>query len=210
MRGVSSFEVPISFTRTYSVQKESFVKKRTAFIAATLSAAMAFSAAPAVAETTDESNASTDTGTNNDGDTTSGNDDTTSETGDDNGKTKPAPPKDKDGDEDNGKTKPAPNKPGKDKDEDEEEEENPNALDPTKGKWDNGGASSEAGKEGPFGSSGLNRISNYTQSNQFKSISTIVALISGVITVGSQVAALIISVSPTAKAQFDNFLRSLR
>jgi len=176
------------------VQKESFVKKRTAFIAATLSAAMAFSAAPAVAETTDESNASTDTGTNNDGDNTSGNDDTTSETGDDNGKTKPAP-----------------NKPGKDKDEDEEEEEeNPNALDPTKGKWDNGGASSEAGKEGPFGSSGLNRISNYTQSNQFKSISTIVALVSGVITVGSQVAALIISVSPTAKAQFDNFLRSLR
>ncbi|MGV0432405.1 hypothetical protein [Corynebacterium sp. 20_84] len=186
------------------------MKKRTAFIAATLSAAMAFSVAPAVAETTDVSNASTDTGTNNDGDTTSGNDDTTSETGDDKGKTKPAPPKDKDGDDDNGKTKPAPNKPGKDKDEDEEEEENPNALDPTKGKWDNGGASSEAGKEGPFGSSGLNRISNYTQSNQFKSISTIVALISGVITVGSQVAALIISVSPTAKAQFDNFLRSLR
>ena len=169
------------------------MKKRTAFIAATLSAAMAFSAAPAVAETTDKSNASTDTGTNNDGDNTSGNDDTTSETGDDNGKTKPAP-----------------NKPGKDKDEDEEEEKNPNALDPTKGKWDNGGASSEAGKEGPFGSSGLNRISNYTQSNQFKSISTIVALISGVITVGSQVAALIISVSPAAKAQFDNFLRNLR
>ena len=192
MWGVSSFEVPISFTRTYSVQKESFVKKRTAFIAATLSAAMAFSAAPAVAETTDESNASTDTGTNNDGGATSENDGTTSETGDDNGKTKPAP-----------------NKPGKDKDEDEEEEENPYALDPTKGKWDNGGASSEAGKEGPFGSSGLNRISNYTQSNQFKSISTIVALVSGVITVGSQLAALIITVSPTAKAQFDNFMRSL-
>ena len=190
------------------MQKESFVKKRTAFIAATLSAAMAFSAAPAVAQAADESNTSADTGTNNDGDTTSGNDDTTSETGDDSGKTKPAP-KDKDEDDDSGKTKPAPNKPGKDKDEDEEEEENPNALDPTKGKWDNGGASSEAGKEGPFGSSGLNRISNYTQSNQFKSISTIVALVGGVITVGTQLAALIITVSPTAKAQFDNFMRSL-
>lgn len=92
--------------------------------------------------------------------------------------------------------------------ENEADEENDKALDPTKGLWDNNGASSESGKDGIFGSSGLNRADKYFKSNQFKTISMIVSVIAGVITVGSQLAAIIISVSPTAKAQFEAFMKN--
>lgn len=92
--------------------------------------------------------------------------------------------------------------------ENEADEENDNALDPTKGLWDNNGASSESGKDGIFGSSGLNRADKYFKSNQFKTISMIVSVIAGVITVGSQLAAIIISVSPTAKAQFEALMKN--
>lgn len=90
----------------------------------------------------------------------------------------------------------------------EADEENDKALDPTKGLWDNNSVSSESGKDGIFGSSGLNRADKYFKSNQFKTISMIVSVIAGVITVGSQLAAIIITVSPTAKAQFEAFMKN--
>ncbi|MCT1451469.1 hypothetical protein M3G18_00825 [Corynebacterium sp. p3-SID1145] len=92
--------------------------------------------------------------------------------------------------------------------ENEADEENDKALDPTKGLWDNNSVSSESGKDGIFGSSGLNRADKYFKSNQFKTISMIVSVIAGVITVGSQLAAIIITVSPTAKAQFEAFMKN--
>ena len=73
---------------------------------------------------------------------------------------------------------------------------------------DENGASSESGKDGIFGSSGLTRADTYVKSNQIKTISMIVSVIAGVITVGSQLAAIIISVSPTAKAQFEAFMKN--
>lgn len=83
-----------------------------------------------------------------------------------------------------------------------------NALDPDKGLWDTNGASSDSGKQGSFGgSSGLNRLENYVNSNQFKTISIIVSAISAVITVGTQLAAIAVTVSPNAKAQFEAFLK---
>lgn len=81
-------------------------------------------------------------------------------------------------------------------------------LDPDKGIWDKNGASSERGNYGSFGRfTGLNQLENYLNSNHFKTISTIVSVIAGVITVGSQLAALIISVSPEAKAQVEQFMK---
>ena len=140
------------------------MKKRTALVAAALSAAMTFSATPAIAQTADDEivpiNSVTAAGE------------------------------------------------GTADAENEADEENDKALDPTKGLWDNNGASSESGKDGIFGSSGLNRADKYFKSNQFKTISMIVSVIAGVITVGSQLAAIIISVSPTAKAQFEAFMKN--
>ncbi len=141
------------------------MKKRTALVAAALSAAMTFGATPAIAQPADDEAAPTVAAAGE------GTADTTDET-------------------------------------DEADEENENALDPTKGLWDNNGASSESGKDGIFGSSGLNRADKYFKSNQFKTISMIVSVIAGVITVGSQLAAIIISVSPTAKAQFEAFMKN--
>lgn len=135
------------------------MKKRTALVAAALSAAMTFSATPAIAQTAAN---------------------------------EPAPAA-------------AVTAAGEGT---EADEENDKALDPTKGLWDNNGASSESGKDGIFGSSGLNRADKYFKSNQFKTISMIVSVIAGVITVGSQLAAIIISVSPTAKAQFEAFMKN--
>lgn len=140
------------------------MKKRTALVAAALSAAMTFSATPAIAETAANEPAPAAAVTAA-GEGTAGA-------------------------------------------EDEADEENDKALDPTKGLWDNNGASSESGKDGVFGSSGLNRADKYFKSNQFKTISMIVSVIAGVITVGSQLAAIIISVSPTAKAQFEAFMKN--
>ena len=166
------------------------MKKRNAFLAATLSAAMAFSAAPAaVAETAnDESSSASDTGTTNTGtDTGTGNDGTDTDNG--------------------GKKKDEDNSGGKKKD--KEDEDDSQSLDPNKPMWDKNGASSNPAPEGPFKRDGMNRISAYFQSNHFKMISMIVSVIAGVITVGSQLAAMVISVSPTAKAQFDNFIKQL-
>ncbi len=158
------------------------MKKRNAFLAATLSAAMAFSAAPAaVAETAnDDSTSISENGTTN-----TGNDGT---------------------DSDNGGDKEKPSKNGK---KDEDEEDDSRSLDPNKPMWDKNGASSDPAPTEPFKSEGMNRIAAYFNSNQFKTISMIVSVIAGVITVGSQLAAIVISVSPTAKAQFDNFLKQL-
>lgn len=158
------------------------MKKRNAFLAATLSAAMAFSVAPAaVAETAnDDSTSISENGTTN-----TGNDGT---------------------DSDNGGDKEKPSKNGK---KDEDEEDDSRSLDPNKPMWDKNGASSDPAPEGPFKRDGMNRIAAYFNSNQFKTISMIVSVIAGVITVGSQLAAIVISVSPTAKAQFDNFLKQL-
>lgn len=71
--------------------------------------------------------------------------------------------------------------------------------------WDKNGASSEGPWEGSFpeGSSGLNRLEAYLNSNHFESISTIVAALAGVVTVATQLAALIIQINPAAKAQFE-------
>lgn len=169
------------------------MKKRNAFLAATLSAAMAFSAAPAaVAETANDESASisedgtTNTGTDA-GTTNNGNDGTDSDNGG----------KKKDKDTSGGKKK------------DKEDEDDSQSLDPNKPMWDKNGASSNPAPEGPFKRDGMNRISAYFQSNHFKMISMIVSVIAGVITVGSQLAAMVISVSPTAKAQFDNFIKQL-
>ncbi|SIS43025.1 hypothetical protein SAMN05444817_103105 [Corynebacterium appendicis CIP 107643] len=145
------------------------MKKRNTFLAAMLSAAMAFSAAPAaVAETAkDESATIADAdNTNNEPDT--GTDATDTEDG---------------------------------------EEEDSEGLEPTKDIWDKGGASSDPAPNGPFKSDGLNRLSAYLNSNHFETVSAIVEVIAGVITVGSQLAAIIITVSPTAKAQFEAFMK---
>lgn len=147
------------------------MKKRTALVAAALSAAMTFGATPAIAQTADDETAPTDTVAAAGEGTGEGTPDATDA-------------------------------------ENEADEENDQALDPTKGLWDNNGASSESGKDGIFGSSGLNRADKYFKSNQFKTISMIVSVIAGVITVGSQLAAIIISVSPTAKAQFEAFMKN--
>lgn len=156
------------------------MKKRNAFLAATLSAAMAFSAAPAaLAETANnESETVTDAGTTN-----NGNDGTDSDNG--------------------GKKKDKDNTGGKKKD--KEDEDDSQSLDPNKPMWDKNGASSDPAPTTPFKSEGMNRISAYFQSNH----SMIVSVIAGVITVGSQLAAMVVSVSPTAKAQFDNFIKQL-
>lgn len=92
----------------------------------------------------------------------------------------------------------------------EEEEEDRWQLDPTKDTWDTNGASSDPAPKGPFDeekSSGLNRVDAYFKSNQFKMIYIIVTAIAGVITVGSQIIALIISVNPAAKAQFESLFK---
>lgn len=164
------------------------MKKRNAFLAATLSAAMAFSAAPAaVAETANnESTSISEGGTTNTG-TGNSNDGTDSDNG--------------------GKEKNEDNTGGKKKD--KEDEDDSQSLDPTKPMWDKNGASSDPVPNEGFKLDGMNRISAYFKSNQFKTISMIISVIAGVITVGSQLAAMVISVSPTAKAQFDNFIKQL-
>jgi len=92
--------------------------------------------------------------------------------------------------------------PSEDKDEDKEEDKSDN-----KGPWDKNGASSEGpwenGGSFPEGSSGLNRLEAYLNSNHFESISAIVAALAGVVTVATQLAALIIKINPAAKAQFE-------
>nr|VDG63287.1 Uncharacterised protein [Streptococcus thermophilus] len=89
-----------------------------------------------------------------------------------------------------------------DKDEDKEEDKSDD-----KGPWDKNGASSEGpwenGGSFPDGSSGLNRLEAYLNSNHFESISAIVAAIAGLITVSTQVIALIIQINPAAKKQFE-------
>lgn len=88
-------------------------------------------------------------------------------------------------------------------DEDKEDKEEDKSDD--KGPWDKNGASSEGPWEGSFpdGSSGLNRLEAYLNSNHFESISAIVAAIAGLITVSTQVIALIIQINPAAKKQFE-------
>lgn len=148
------------------------MKKRNAFLAAALSAAMAFSVAPAAdAEPTNGETASI-----------SGDDTTNKATGTDEDGTDTPDSKD-------------------------DKEEKSEGLDPNKGTWDKGGASSDPAPEGSFSSSGLNRVEAYVNSNHFKMLTAIVSLIAGVITVGSQLAAIVISVSPTAKAQFEAFMK---
>lgn len=143
------------------------MKKRNTFLAAMLSAAMAFSAAPAaVAQTPNvSSTSSAGAGTTENESATDA-----AETGD------------------TGK-------------------EDSDGLAPTKDKWNKNGASSVSVPEGPFKSDGLNRLSAYLNSNHFETVSAIVEVIAGVITVGSQLAAIIITVSPTAKAQFEAFMK---
>lgn len=83
-------------------------------------------------------------------------------------------------------------------------ESDPKAFAPDKGICDKNGASSERGNYGSYGRfSGLNELENNLKRNHFKAISTI----TGVITVGSQLAALIISVSPGAIAQVEQLMR---
>ena len=143
------------------------MKKRNTFLAAMLSAAMAFSAAPAaVAQTPNVSSTSS-----------AGAGSTDNESATDAAETGDTGKEDSDG--------PA----------------------PTKDKWDKNGASSDRAPEGPFKSDGLNRLSAYLNSNHFETVSAIVEVIAGVITVGSQLAAIIITVSPTAKAQFEAFMK---
>lgn len=139
------------------------MKKRNTFLAAMLSAAMAFSATPAtVAQATPAEPASTTA---------------YSATGADTSNT-------------NGETK-----------------EDPDGPDPTKDTWDKNGASSDPAPDGPFKREALNRLSAYLNSNHFKTVSAIVEVIAGVITVSSQLAAIVITVSPTAKAQFEAFMK---
>ena len=80
-----------------------------------------------------------------------------------------------------------------------------------KGPWDKNGASSEGpwenGGSFPEGSSGLNRLEAYLNSNHFESISAIVAALAGVVTVATQLAALIIKINPAAKAQFESLFK---
>ena len=78
-----------------------------------------------------------------------------------------------------------------------------------KGPWDKNGASSEGKIKGSFpeGSSGLNRLEAYLNSNHFESISAIVAALAGVVTVATQLAALIIKINPAAKAQFESLFK---
>lgn len=80
-----------------------------------------------------------------------------------------------------------------------------------KGPWDKNGASSEGpwenGGSFPEGSSGLNRLEAYLNSNHFESISAIVAALAGVVTVATQLAALIIQINPAAKAQFESLFK---
>lgn len=145
------------------------MKKRNTFLAAMLSAAMAFSAAPAaVAQTAEDESA-----TIADADNTNSEPDTGTDV-----------PDTEDG-----------------------EEEDSEGLEPTKDKWDKNGASSDRAPDGPFKSDGLNRLSAYLNSNHFETVSAIVEVIAGVITVGSQLAAIVITVSPTAKAQFEAFMK---
>ena len=154
------------------------MKKRTSLIAATLSAAMVFGAAPALAQTdADDANTTADAVTTTD---TGNTDNTTDES----------------------------NAGDQSKEDPEAEERDPNELDPTKGIWDKNGASSQSAPNGSFEKlKGLNRAEAYFQSNHFKTVSTIVAAIAAVITVGSQLLAIIISVSPTAKAQLGAFFK---
>lgn len=144
------------------------MKKRNTFLAAMLSAAMAFSATPAtVAQATTVELAST-TGVE-----TTNNSATGANTSNTNGETK----------------------------------EDPDGPDPTKDTWDKNGASSDPAPDGPFKREALNRLSAYLNSNHFKTVSAIVEVIAGVITVSSQLAAIVITVSPTAKAQFEAFMK---
>ena len=185
------------------MKKEFSVKKRTAFLAATLSAAMAFSAAPAVAETASDAS-TTATDASNESTTSDQEEQSTSEDSEqtNNGKTQEDSDtadsgNDKDGEE------------GKDGDGDGDKDKKSDSLDPTKGTWDKNGASSNPAPSEPFGSSGMNRLSAYLDSNHFKMITLIVTIFSAVVTVGSQLAAIAVTVSPAAKAQFDAFLNQL-
>ncbi|WP_297851405.1 hypothetical protein [uncultured Corynebacterium sp.] len=158
------------------------MKKRTSLIVATLSAAMVFGAAPALAQTdADDANTTADAVTTTD----TGNTDNTTDESNAGDQSKADPEADP-----------------------EAEERDPNELDPTKDIWDKNGASSQPAPNGSFEKlKGLNRAAAYFQSNHFKMVSTIVAAIAAVITVGSQLLAIIISVSPTAKAQLGAFFK---
>lgn len=162
---------------------------------------MAFSAAPAVAETASDAS-TTATDASNESTTSDQEEQSTSEDSEqtNNGKTQEDSDtadsgNDKDGEE------------GKDGDGDKDKKSD--SLDPTKGTWDKNGASSNPAPSEPFGSSGMNRLSAYLDSNHFKMITLIVTIFSAVVTVGSQLAAIAVSVSPAAKAQFDAFLNQL-
>lgn len=86
------------------------------------------------------------------------------------------------------------------------------SFDPTKGLWDNNDASSKTAPKEPFSeqSSGLNRLAAYLDSNQFKTISLAVTLLASVVTVGSQILALMVTVNPGAndrlKAALDRLM----
>lgn len=88
----------------------------------------------------------------------------------------------------------------------------PRPFDPTKGLWDNNDASSKTAPKEPFSeqSSGLNRLAAYLNSNQFKTISLVVTLLGSVVTVGSQILALMVTVNPGAndrlKAALDRLM----
>ncbi|MCT1683501.1 hypothetical protein M3A74_01545 [Corynebacterium appendicis] len=143
------------------------MKKRNTFLAAMLSAAMAFSAAPAAVAQTPNVSSTSSAGA---------------------------------GTTENERAADAP-------DTEDGEEEVSEGLAPTKDMRDKNGASSVSVPDGPFKSDGLNRLSAYLNSNHFETVSAIVEVIAGVITVGSQLAAIVITVSPTAKAQFEAFMK---
>ncbi|UUA88795.1 hypothetical protein KBP53_07685 [Corynebacterium genitalium ATCC 33030] len=92
---------------------------------------------------------------------------------------------------------------GNDTPSDDDKEENGDSKDP----WNKNGASSEGPLDGSFGSSGLNRLERYVNSNHFESVSAIVAALAGVVTVATQLAALIIKINPAAKAQFESLFK---
>lgn len=165
------------------------MKKRTALVAATLSAAMTFGTAPALAETATDTSSSTATAPTA---TPTAAPTSTPATPADEAKPKESD-KAKESTTPTGSTTTTPD---------------PNALDPNVSIWDKNGASSESGKQGSFGgSSGLNRLENYVNSNQFKTISIIMSAIGAVLTVGTQLGAIAVTVSPAAKAQFEAFLK---
>lgn len=187
------------------MKKEFSVKKRTAFLAATLSAAMAFSAAPAVAETASDAS-TTATDASNESTTSDQEEQSTSE---DSGQTNNGKTQEDSDTADSGNDKDGEEGKDGDGDGDGDKDKKSDSLDPTKGTWDKNGASSNPAPSEPFGSSGMNRLSAYLDSNHFKMITLIVTIFSAVVTVGSQLAAIAVTVSPAAKAQFDAFLNQL-